>query len=137
MTRLELRVDVAAPPATTWAALTDWERQGEWMLGTTVRVTSGDGASEGSGLAAFTGVGRLGFTDTMRITAWEPPVRCAVAHTGRLVRGTGEFVVVPRGDARSEFVWSEDVAALLALAFAPGVKWSLRRFAAFAREYPA
>ncbi|MEU4741312.1 SRPBCC family protein [Actinosynnema sp. NPDC023658] len=137
MSRLELRVQVEAPAATTWAALTDWARQGEWMLGTTVRVTSGDGASVGSGLAAFTGIGPLGFTDTMRITAWEPPVRCAVAHTGRLVRGTGEFRVVPRGDARSELVWSEDIALPLNLAFAPGVKWSLRRFATFAREYPA
>jgi hypothetical protein len=134
--RLDLRVDVEAPATTTWAALTDWARQGEWMLGTTVRVTSGDGASEGSGLEAFTGIGPIGFTDTMRITAWEPPVRCAVAHTGRLVRGTGEFVVVPRG-TRSELVWSEDIALPLNLAFAPGVKWSLRRFAAFAREYPA
>lgn len=137
MTRLDLRVDVEAPAATTWAALTDWARQGEWMLGTTVRVTSGDGASEGSGLEAFTGIGPLGFTDTMRITAWEPPSRCAVEHTGRLVRGTGEFRVVPRGDARSELVWSEDIALPLNLAFAPGVLWSLRRFAAFAREYPA
>ncbi|NUU21415.1 MAG: SRPBCC family protein [Streptomycetaceae bacterium] len=137
MPRLDLRVDVAAPAATTGAALTDWARQGEWMLATTVRVTSGDGASVGSGLEAFTGVGPLGFTDTMRITAWEPPARCAVAHTGRLVRGTGEFVVVPRGDARSELVWSEDIALPLNLAFAPGVKWSLRRFATFAREYHA
>lgn len=137
MTRLDLRVDVDAPAETTWAALTDWARQGEWMLGTTVRVTSGDGASEGSGLEAFTGIGPLGFTDTMRITAWEPPSRCAVEHTGRLVRGTGEFRVVPRGDARSELVWSEDIALPLNLAFAPGVLWSLRRFAAFAREYPA
>ncbi|MEU4444749.1 SRPBCC family protein [Actinosynnema sp. NPDC050801] len=136
MARLDLRVDVEAPATTTWAALTDWARQGEWMLGTTVRVTSGDGASKGSGLEAFTGIGPIGFTDTMRITAWEPPVRCAVAHTGRLVRGTGEFVVVPRG-TRSELVWSEDIALPLNLAFAPGVKWSLRRFAAFAREYPA
>ncbi|QQQ77221.1 SRPBCC family protein [Saccharothrix sp. 6-C] len=137
MTRLDLRVAVEAPAGTTWAALTDWARQGEWMLGTTVRVTSGDGVSTGSGLTAFTGLGRLGFTDTMRITAWEPPVRCAVEHTGRLVRGTGEFVVVPRGAERSELVWSEDIALPLNLAFAPGVAWSLRRFAAFAREYRA
>ncbi|WP_447005700.1 SRPBCC family protein [Saccharothrix isguenensis] len=137
MTRLDLRVEVEAPAATTWAALTDWPRQSEWIFGTTVRVTSGDGASEGSELEAFTGFRPLGFTDTMRITAWEPPVRCAVAHTGRLVRGTGEFVVVPRGDARSELVWSEDIPLPLNLAFAPGVMWSLRRFAAFAREYPA
>ncbi|GAA1307321.1 SRPBCC family protein [Saccharothrix xinjiangensis] len=135
MTRFELRVRVDAPATRTWAALTDWDRQGEWMLGTRVRVTAGDGAGVGSELSAFTGIGRLGFTDTMRVTAWEPPVRCAVDHTGRLVRGTGEFLVLPRGP-RSELVWAEDVALPLNLAFAPGVKLSLLRFARFAREYP-
>jgi hypothetical protein len=134
MTRLELRVDVDAPAARTWAAATDWARQGEWMLLTRVRVESGDGRGVGSGLSAFTGVGPVGFTDTMRITAWEPPVRCAVEHTGRLVRGTAEFRVEERG-ASSRFVWSEDVHWALGLAFAPGVRWSLHRFAAFAREY--
>ncbi|MFC6092123.1 SRPBCC family protein [Saccharothrix lopnurensis] len=135
MTRLELRVHVDAPATRTWAALTDWDRQGEWMLGTRVRVTAGDGAGVGSELSAFTGLGPLGFTDTMRVTAWEPPLRCAVDHTGRLVRGTGEFLVRPLG-ARSELVWAEDVALPLTLAFAPGVKLSLIRFARFAREYP-
>jgi hypothetical protein len=135
VTRIELRVAVDAPATRTWAALTDWDRQGEWMLGTRVRVTAGDGAGVGSELTAFTGIGPVGFTDTMRITAWEPPLRCAVDHTGRLVRGTGEFLVVPHG-ARSELVWAEDVALPLNLAFAPGVKLSLLRFARFAREYP-
>ena len=31
------RIDVDAPPERVWAALTDWERQGEWMLATDVR----------------------------------------------------------------------------------------------------
>ncbi|MBB5956186.1 carbon monoxide dehydrogenase subunit G [Saccharothrix tamanrassetensis] len=132
MTRLELRVDVAAPAETTWAAVTDWARQGEWMLFTEVRVTGGQGL--GTELSAFTGLGLIGFTDTMRVTAWEPPHRCAVLHTGRFVRGTAEFRVVPHGE-RSEFIWSEDIPKVLGLAFAPGVRWSLRRFAEFAREY--
>ncbi|MEJ2855297.1 MULTISPECIES: SRPBCC family protein [unclassified Saccharothrix] len=134
MTRLELRVGVDVPAERTWAAVTDWARQGEWMLLTRVRVVSGDGRSVGSSLSAFTGVGPIGFTDTMRITAWEPPVRCAVEHTGRVVRGTAEFRVVDRG-ASSEFVWSEDINPALGLAFLPGVRWSLHRFTSFAREY--
>ncbi|WP_433268600.1 SRPBCC family protein [Actinosynnema sp. CS-041913] len=134
MTRFELRVDVAAPAGTTWAAVTDWRRQGEWMLATTVRVTGGDGHGVGTELSAFTGLGPIGFTDTMRVTAWEPPRRCVVAHTGKLVRGTAEFRVVPH-DGTSELVWSEDIPKLLGLAFAPGVRWSLHRFAEFAREY--
>ena len=34
MTELELRVPVAAPAGTTWAAMTDWTRQGGWVRGT-------------------------------------------------------------------------------------------------------
>lgn len=133
-------VDVAASPAATWAAITDWARQGEWMLGTRVDVTAGDGRGEGSRLAAFTGVGPLGFTDTMDITAWDPPTRCAVRHTGRLVRGTGLFEVRPRG-AQSTFVWHERLEAgpviglgwqVVGPAFRAGIRYSLRRFARFA-----
>ncbi|RKT52635.1 SRPBCC family protein [Saccharothrix australiensis] len=134
MTRLELRVDVATPAEVTWAAATDWARQGEWVLATRVRVTRGDGRGVGTELAAFTGLGPIGFTDTMRVTAWEPPLRCAVRHTGRLVRGTAEFRVVPRG-ACSTFVWVEDVPPALGVVLAPGVRWSLHRFADFVREY--
>ncbi|MGQ0841456.1 SRPBCC family protein [Actinokineospora sp.] len=141
------RVDIAAPAETTWAAITDWARQGEWMLGTTVRVTAGDGRAVGSRLAAFTGAARIGFTDTMEITAWAPPHRCEVLHTGRLVRGTGLFEVVPRGE-RSTFVWHErldlPLGAVGALGwrvvgpgFRYGVRRSLRKFAEFAEGYRA
>lgn len=65
---LVLSVDVAAPVERTWAGATDWARQGEWMLGTTVRPTARDGQGVGGGIEAFTGVGRLGFLDTMEIT---------------------------------------------------------------------
>ena len=100
-------VQIDAPPHAVWAAVVDWDRQSEWMLGTTVRATTGGGVGIGAGVEAFTGVGRLGFADTMVITEWEPPVRCTVTHTGRLVRGTGVFEVFALPSARSRFVWSE------------------------------
>ena len=34
------RIDVDAPPERVWALLTDWERQGEWMLLTDVRTVA-------------------------------------------------------------------------------------------------
>lgn len=146
MTELVLRVDVAAPAGTTWAAMTDWARQREWMLGTSVRVTSGDGAGVGSELAAFTGVGPLGFTDTMRIVRWEPPSRCEVLHTGAVVRGTGEFEVRAVTDRTSRFIWAEQldlplgavgraVWPVLRPAFTWGVRRSLTKFARFAEAY--
>jgi len=123
---LELTVDVDAPVEATWAGAVDWDHQGEWMLGTTVRGTAQ--------------VGRLGFLDTMVITTWEPPHRCYVLHTGKVVRGTGEFEVRDRGQGRSTFVWREDLELPLGAlgragwpvikpVFALGVQKSLEKFA--------
>jgi hypothetical protein len=136
---LVLTVPVRASVERTWAAVTCWERQGEWMLGTRVRGTAQGGQGVGGGIEAFTGTGRIGFLDTMEITVWEPPYRCEVLHTGRVVKGTGVFAVRAVGDA-SEFVWSEVLELPLGVvgrlgwplvrpAFAAGVKHSLTKFA--------
>src|SRR4051794_12601106 len=103
---LTLEVPVAAPEQAVWDAVVDWDHQGEWMVGTRVRGTVQGGVGVGGGLEAFTGVGGVGFLDTMIITAGDPPHRCEVLHTGKLIRGTGIFEV--RADAdRSTFVWTE------------------------------
>ncbi|PRX44261.1 polyketide cyclase/dehydrase/lipid transport protein [Prauserella shujinwangii] len=146
MTDVVVSVDVAAPAGTTWLALTDWGRQREWMLGTEVRVVSGNGRSVGSRLEAFTGIGGIGVTDTMEITSWEPPVRCTVRHLGKIVRGTGAFHVQERGPQRSVFIWSEQLDLPLGVvgrlgwplvkpAFVLGLRQSLQRFARFAESY--
>jgi hypothetical protein len=135
--RIQVDVVVAAPPEAVWAAVTDWERQSDWMLGTTVRATEQGGIGVGGGIEAFTGVGRLGFLDTMVITDWEPPRLCVVEHTGRVVRGVGIFEVVPLPGGRSRFVWAEELDLplgalgragwpLVKPAFAAGVRASLR-----------
>ena len=140
MAEIVLTVDVDAPVETTWSAVTDWERQGEWMLGTTVRVLSGSASGVGTGLAARTGVGPLAVVDEMRITAWEPPHRCQVAHLGRVIRGSAAFEVEQLAGDRSRFVWSEWLDLPLGLVgqygfllgrpvFEAGVRLSLQRFA--------
>jgi hypothetical protein len=140
--RVVMEVPVAAPVEQTWAAATDWDRQGEWMLGTRVRGTAQGGQGVGGGIEAFTGLGRLGFLDTMEITGWEPPHCCAVRHTGRVVRGTGTFEVRADGEA-SVFVWSEDLELPLGVLgragwplvrplFLRGLRRSLDRFAGWA-----
>lgn len=145
MTEVVHQVSVAAPVDVTWAAFTDWERQHEWMLGTEVHVVRGDGASAGSRLVAFTGVAGVGFLDRMEITAWEPPHRCAVRHTGRLVRGTGLFEA-ERAPGGSVFRWTERLDLpfgvlgqlgwrLARPAFDYGLRRSLAAFAHFARGY--
>ncbi|MQA10453.1 MAG: SRPBCC family protein [Pseudonocardiaceae bacterium] len=141
MIELVERVRVAAPAERTWQELTDWASQGEWMLATDVRVCAGDGASEGSRIAAFTGFGPLAVTDTMEITEWRPPARCAVAHIGDVVRGVGVFEVHQLAAGDSECVWTERLelpfgmfgrAGWLAVGpmFRGGLRLSLHRFAA-------
>ena len=105
---LTVPVDVDAPAEAVWECVTDWPGQGEWMLGTRVAVDGGgEGRHLGARLRAVTGVGPLGFTDTMEIVEWEPPRRCVVLHTGKVVRGDGVFEVVPLGPRRARFLWSE------------------------------
>jgi len=110
---ITVSVDVDAPVETVWREVTDWEAQGEWMMGTTVRVTQGDGVSPGTRVAAFTGVGPLGVTDTMELVGWDPPHRATVRHVGRVVRGSGVFTVVERrgtdGHEGSTFTMSEQL----------------------------
>ncbi len=101
-------VDVDAPAEVVWRAATDWEGQGEWMLGTRVRVDgAGDGRGPGATLSAVTGVGPLGFIDPMEIVEWDPRSGASVRHLGRVVRGDGVFEVVELGPQRSRFLWTE------------------------------
>ncbi|WP_369136851.1 SRPBCC family protein [Modestobacter versicolor] len=155
MPELTEQVDVDAPPEQVWAALVDWDRQGEWMLLTDVRAVDGDGQGVGGRLAAVTGVKlpagllggrRIGVLDTMLVTDWQSPRRVDVRHTGRVVRGTGTFEVRPRGATGSTFVWSEGLDLPLGVlgrlgwplvrpVMAAGVRFSLRRFATFAEQH--
>jgi hypothetical protein len=100
---LVVRQDVAADPERVFAAMTDWEAHDRWMLLTHARGGQGVGES----IEAFTGLGRVGFLDTMTITVWEPPVRAVVRHTGKVVRGAGAFEVEAVAPGRSRIVWSE------------------------------
>jgi carbon monoxide dehydrogenase subunit G len=134
---ITVRIQVPASPERTWRAVVDWTAQGEWMLATRVHGDHGQGAR----VVARTSIGPVGFTDTMVITEWEPPRRCVVRHTGRVVRGAGVFEVVPAG-AGSEFRWTERLDLPLGAVgrwgwrlarplARRGMDLSLRRFARF------
>jgi carbon monoxide dehydrogenase subunit G len=100
---LVVTAEVSAPAQDVWDLLTDWEQHDRWMLLT----SASGGRAEGASIRAFTGVGRLGITDPMTVVVWEPPRRCVVRHTGRVVRGSGAFEVADLGPQRSRIVWSE------------------------------
>ncbi|WP_370614526.1 SRPBCC family protein [Mumia sp. Pv 4-285] len=115
-------VVIDAPPDAVWSYVTDWERQGEWIPATTVRVV-------GDEMIARTGLGPIGFDDTMHVIRSEPPRLCEVAHTGRVVSGTGVFTCEPADGGRTVFAWEErvrvpggPVAGVLWRLAAPGIR---------------
>ena len=112
----------------------DWARQGDWIPGTQVSGGTGVGAQ----VTARTAIGPVGFTDTMIITEWDPPRRCVVRHTGRVVRGSGIFEVIG-GGAESEFRWTELVELPVPGAAQPAAvaigRWTIAPLTRLALDY--
>ena len=131
-----------------WDEITDWNKQGTWMLQTSVWLTSEIESGPGTEIAAFTGpfhklfprLKFLGVLDTMVVTNWQPPHVCDVLHTGKIIKGTGRFEVVAIDAHTSQFNWSEIIWAprviflILKPALYVGVWISLRRFARTLRQ---
>ena len=104
---LTVTVPVDADRRTAFAAITDWAAQGRWMLGTRVWVSKGTGRMVGDELSGFTGIGRLGFLDTMTITEYRDDL-VVVEHTGKVVRGAG-WMGADSEAGQTRFVWGEAV----------------------------
>jgi polyketide cyclase/dehydrase/lipid transport protein len=132
-------VIVRATAERVYAAFIAWDRQGDWIPFTKVRVTEGDGG-EGSTVEAVTTVGPAVLRDVMKIAKLDPPYEVRVIHTGRLLRGPGVMRCTPMGGGRTQVVWHEwfqlpgGVAGRMAgVVMWPGSKISLtqtlRRFA--------
>jgi uncharacterized protein YndB with AHSA1/START domain len=119
---------IKAPIENVWAALADWESQGDWMLQTTVEVTSQIREGVGTSISAFTGIGKLGVMDHMVVTSWQPPHICDVLHTGKIIKGTGRFELVVIDTETTRFDWSEEILAprALVLLIAPGLYAGVR-----------
>jgi uncharacterized protein YndB with AHSA1/START domain len=102
----------AAPPATVWDVVTDFAAYGDWMPLTRMRVDAG-APRLGWGFAGVSGLGRVGFSDSMLVSAWDPPGADGhgsfrVVKTGRLLGGWAEVVVEPEGGG-TRLGWHEDV----------------------------
>jgi len=140
---LAISLRVNAPRVQVWEKIADWESQGEWMLQTKVWVTSDQVSGVGTTIAAFTGplnkfYPRLkspGLLDLMTVTGWEVPSRCDVVHVGKILKGTGTFLLSEESDGSTRFDWSETIEAprVIFMLIAPflyaGVRISLNRFA--------
>lgn len=140
--KLALTVKVPRSQDATWRAIVDWQGQGDWMLQTKVWVVGDQVEGVGTTIAAFTGplyriyprFKNLGLLDLMKVTDWQPPLRCDVIHYGKIIKGTGAFEVEKVDEHSSLFHWSEVIEAphALFLLMKPfiliGVKISLARF---------
>ncbi len=102
-------IAIAASPQQVWDAVTDWDRQGEWIPLTRTQGVGESPAALGGQVRAWTGIGRIGFWDSMTITRWDPPWRCEVLHTGTVVRGEAAFEVQP-APSGARFTWWERLA---------------------------
>jgi len=154
---VECEIDVGAPIEQVFDYLTDWPRQGEWMLGTRVEndATSRQASHVahpapglGDRIRAFTGIGPIGFWDTMTITRWQPPHRVDVVHTGSIVRGIGYMTLNAKSSRETNFVWAEEIELPLGVLgriawpfvrpiFLSGIRHSLKKFATRAEIAPA
>ncbi len=112
MAALHLTRDSTAPPTVLWDVVTDFAAYQRWMPVTTMRLDPGT-RRPGWGFAARSGVGPVGFTDPMLLTAWEPPSDGRAGHfrvvkTGALLGGWVDARVEPRGGG-SRLVWDQDL----------------------------
>jgi hypothetical protein len=96
-----------ATAQTVFDLLTDWSRQHEWMPFT--RAKGGQGV--GAAIEGWTGVGPVGFLDTMVITEWTPGRRVVAHHTGKVIRGDGWFETSPLPSGGCVIVWAENLQA--------------------------
>lgn len=129
MATLHLTRHTSASPAAVWDVVAGFGGYGDWMPLT--RMTTDDGAPRvGWGFAGISGVGPLGFSDSMLVTRWEPPAVGSaspaspgsaapavfrIVKTGRLLGGWAEITVTPEphvsnpGAMGSRLDWVEDV----------------------------
>ena len=139
---IKISLKIAAPIDKVWAAIADWESQGDWMLQTRVWVTSDIRSGVGTSISALTGPlvksgFKFGLLDKMVVTNWLPPRLCEVDHVGKIIKGTGKFELTDisgEQEVGTVFDWSETIEApkaIFLLIYLPtylGVRISLLRF---------
>ncbi|MGW3988423.1 SRPBCC family protein [Streptomyces sp. NPDC004830] len=131
MANFLLERTVPLPLDEAWRRITRWERHGETVPLTVVRVVPPGPTREGTRVVARSGAGPLGFDDPMEVTVWEPPAdggpgRCRLVKRGRVVLGWAELEVRPGPGGRTRVLWREEISVRFVPALFDGV---LRRSA--------
>jgi len=99
-------VIVNAPASKVFAAFLNWEKQGDWIPLTRVRVVEGDGG-EGSLVEAVTALGPAALRDELRVVKVNPPYEVRVVHCGKVLRGPGTMRCTAMSGDRTQVVLHE------------------------------
>ena len=112
MAPVEVRRTVATPLGAVWDTLTDFGAYGRWIPLTSMRTDPGP-ARLGWAFGGFTGLGPVGFLDSMLVVKWEPPLdgeaRFAVRKTGRVLRGWADVRLAATDAGGTDVVWREEI----------------------------
>lgn len=99
-------VIVNAPAERVFAAFMNWEKQGDWIPFTKVKIVRGDGG-EGSLVEAVTAIGPAALRDELEIVKVNAPYEVRVVHCGKVLRGPGSMRCTPMSGDRTQVVLHE------------------------------
>lgn len=106
---VELGAELDGPPELVWRLLTDWERQGDWMLeAKDFDVISAHREGVGVEALATVTIGGISTRDRIRVDTWDPPRRLGILHLG-WVGGRGDLRLRPLAEARTRLDWREEL----------------------------
>ena len=112
MAPVEVRRTVPTPLGAVWDTLTDFGAYGTWIPLTSMR-TDAPPVRLGWGFGGFTGIGPVGFLDSMLVVRWQPPAdgtaRFSVRKTGRVLAGWADVRLAATDSGGTEVVWREEI----------------------------
>jgi Polyketide cyclase / dehydrase and lipid transport len=118
---IEVGETLPGRPDLVWDLITDWERQGDWMLeASDFRVVSSHREGVGVEADATIRIAGIKTRDRIRVVGWEPGHRLAIQHLG-WVKGQGELHLTPMGNDRTHIFWREELEPPLGIAGAVGL----------------
>jgi hypothetical protein len=105
---IEIRRSIPGPRYVVWRLLTDWERQGDWMLEASgFVVTTPHREGLGVECEATIRVAGIRTRDRVRVVGWEPERHLAIEHLG-WVEGRGEIWLSDDANATA-LRWREEL----------------------------
>jgi carbon monoxide dehydrogenase subunit G len=106
---VENAVGLDGPPELVWRLLTDWERQGDWMLeASDFEVITPHREGVGVEALATVSIGGISTRDRIRVDVWDPPRHLGIVHLG-WVGGRGDLQLTPLDGGRTRLDWREEL----------------------------